>query len=98
MRRATPARPPSGWRTFASTGTVPTSTSCGICEVVQPRPWGARSPGMALPVSDGIADCAPTVAPELLLGLGIRAVRDGDLAVPRPQARGIAGGAEGASL
>src|SRR4030095_10302215 len=38
------------------------------------------------------------VAPELLLGLGIRAVGDADLAVPGPQADRVFGGGERADL
>src|SRR6478672_2326239 len=57
--------------------------------LVQP---GRRMPRRHL---DGLVQ---EVAPELFLGLGIGAVRDGDLAVARPQAHGIPGGGEGADL
>src|SRR4029453_17729917 len=45
-----------------------------------------------------IARLDEEVAPELLLGLGIRAVRDADLAVSRSQAHGFLGGGERADL
>ena len=50
---------------------------------------------------DGLVQIArldEEVAPELLLGLGVRAVGDGDLAVSRSQAHGVLGGGERADL